>query len=165
MSYSKKSFSLLGVLISAQILIVAIVAIVGLMSSIVINSKTAGNRLIAVELAQEGIEAVRNTRDKNWMAGGSSAWRDGLADGSYQAKLNPLSLLASTEENKKIKYNSTFWYVPSEEGVIGADTIFERIVTLSSDGADKMIVECEVAWKERGKNYNVKLDDWLYNWR
>ena len=167
MKNSKKSFSLLGVLISAQILVVAIVAIIGLMSSIIIRSRTAGNKLIAIELAQEGIEIVRNIRDKNWLANGTAGWRIGLSDGTYQVKFNPPSLIALSPVNKKIKYSSSLWYVPNEAAVVGADTIFERIVTISSTAAetDKMVVECEVMWRDRGKNYSVKLEDWLYNWR
>lgn len=161
----KKSFSLLGVLISSEILTVAAVAIIGLMASSIIYAKTSGNKLVALGLAQEGIEITRNIRDRNWLAGGSLAWRDGLADGAYQAKLNPLGLIGLTAENKKMRYGTDFWYVPAEPSVLGADTIFERIITISTGTEGEIIAECETSWSERGKNFSIVLEDKLYNWR
>jgi Tfp pilus assembly protein PilV len=60
-------FTLLGVLFSAFLAILVIAAIASLFAQSYSSSRSSKNRFIAVGLAKEGIELVRNIRDGNWL--------------------------------------------------------------------------------------------------
>ncbi|EKE19313.1 MAG: hypothetical protein ACD_9C00051G0003 [uncultured bacterium] len=69
---SKNGFSLIEVLITLMILSVGISAITALMTGNIRTTVNAKNQIIASELAQEGIEMVRNIRESNIVAGRDS---------------------------------------------------------------------------------------------
>ncbi|MCK4520858.1 prepilin-type N-terminal cleavage/methylation domain-containing protein [Candidatus Parcubacteria bacterium] len=64
-----EGFSLLEVLVAITVLIVGLVGAIGLIVYNVSISRASPEKIIAVNLAQEGIEVVRNIRDSNWLAG------------------------------------------------------------------------------------------------
>lgn len=61
----KKGFSIGEVVISSFILVIGIVAALNLVSQSLAESMDSRNAIIAAELAQEGVELVRNIRDNN----------------------------------------------------------------------------------------------------
>ena len=63
----KKAFTLMEVIISVAVITTAIVASISLISSSVSAIRSNQNKIIAVHLAQEGIEIVKNIRDTNWV--------------------------------------------------------------------------------------------------
>lgn len=70
--YSKstlRGFSLGEVLLAAFVLTAGILAITALMASSLRNSYETRDAIIAVELAQEGVELIRNLRDNNLAMG------------------------------------------------------------------------------------------------
>jgi Tfp pilus assembly protein PilV len=82
----KKGFSIGEVIISAFVLSVGLVAVIGLIASSIRSSASTRDQIIATELAQEGIELVRNVRDNNQAkiiketAGGGSQSTDVFED-------------------------------------------------------------------------------------
>lgn len=62
---NKKGFSLVEVLFAILVLSVGIAAVAVLMTGNIKNSITAKNQIVASELAQEGLELVRNLKDNN----------------------------------------------------------------------------------------------------
>lgn len=60
-------FTLLGTLFSAFLAIIVIAAIASLSAQVYGSSRNSRDRFIAVGLAKEGIELVRNIRDGNWL--------------------------------------------------------------------------------------------------
>ena len=62
-------FSLMEVMLSVAILSMGIVASFSLISSSMAKFSSATNKIIASNLAQDGIERVRNVRDTNWLQG------------------------------------------------------------------------------------------------
>lgn len=86
-----KGYSLLEVIIAVFILTVALIAIISLTMSTRIISERSSEELVAINLAREGIEVVRQIRDNNWLAieqgqSSYSQWNDGLHDGmDYEA--------------------------------------------------------------------------------
>ena len=65
-------FALLETILAGAVLTLGVVAVMGLVSSNLKFSLDARNHDIAVLLAQEGVELVRNIRDNNWAAGHDS---------------------------------------------------------------------------------------------
>lgn len=64
-----RGFSMIEVIISIFLIIVGIIASVELISKSLKDSMDSRDQLIAVGLAQEGVELVRNVRDNNWLTG------------------------------------------------------------------------------------------------
>lgn len=65
--FSKRGETLLEVLISLTILVVGMMATLRLISASSVNNQLTKERVIATNLAREGLEAVRNIRDTNWL--------------------------------------------------------------------------------------------------
>lgn len=65
----KEGFTLPEVLVSVSVLVVVIFAITNLVVSIIRTNSENIHTLTAYGLAQEGLEAVRNIRDSNWLLG------------------------------------------------------------------------------------------------
>ncbi|MFA7209734.1 MAG: hypothetical protein WC120_05680 [Parcubacteria group bacterium] len=61
-----KGFSLIETLFSVLLITTGILTVMGLVGSGMAVSLDARNQLVAVELAQEGVELARNIRDNNW---------------------------------------------------------------------------------------------------
>ena len=71
-------FSLIEVLIGVMVLGVAIVAATSILVGLLSLNKTNAERMQAYYLAQEGLEAVRNIRDSDWLNGFDFNEQDGL---------------------------------------------------------------------------------------
>ncbi len=63
----KEGFSLIGVLGAAFIALLVITALLSMISQIFALGRVSKNKFVAVNLAKEGIELVRNMRDSNWL--------------------------------------------------------------------------------------------------
>lgn len=63
----ERGFSIMEVMVSAFVLFVGLTAVLTLMAANIKNSIGARDIIIASELAQEGIELVRNVRDNNFV--------------------------------------------------------------------------------------------------
>ena len=64
---NKKGETILETVIAVSILAIGVTLSSTLMASSLRNINTSKNRVIAVNIAREGIEAVRNIRDTNWL--------------------------------------------------------------------------------------------------
>lgn len=64
---NKKGETILETIIAVSILAIGVTLSSTLMASSLRNINTSKNRVIAVNIAREGIEAVRNIRDTNWL--------------------------------------------------------------------------------------------------
>jgi len=65
----KPAFSLIEVIVAFSVLVMVIIACTNLLVSIIRSNTANENRLVAYGLAQEGLEAIRNIRDSNWLLG------------------------------------------------------------------------------------------------
>ena len=67
-------------LIALFILVTALTATIVLMVTSINASRESRNKLIATNLSREGLEAVRNLRDSNWLDPAVVSWDDGLTN-------------------------------------------------------------------------------------
>jgi type II secretory pathway pseudopilin PulG len=84
------AFTLPEVIVAMSVLIMVVVASTNLLVSIIRNNSQNINSLVAFELAQQGIEGMRNVRDSNWLLGAdfkgtigtqkNSVWGSALPD-------------------------------------------------------------------------------------
>lgn len=89
-------------LVAISILVTGLVAVVSMTISNNTISQGVTNRLVAINLAREGVEAVRSIRDGNWLngrtnlSGQANAWDTGLTsagDFTAIAEVDPNTLL------------------------------------------------------------------------
>jgi len=66
---NKQGFTLVEVIVAFSVLIMVIVAATNLLVSVIRSNNENENTLVAYGLAQEGLEAVRNMRDSDWLLG------------------------------------------------------------------------------------------------
>lgn len=67
---TSRGFSIAEVMFAAFVLTIGLLAIVALIANSLQNALETRDTIIAVELAQEGVELVRNVRDNDFAAGG-----------------------------------------------------------------------------------------------
>lgn len=162
----KQGFTLIEVIIAVAVIITALVASISLISFTVSGTMSSKSKLIAANLAQEGLEITRNIRDNNWFAGktgpddGQPDWREGLGEGEHRVQYNTLDFLSPGSQVLKINSNGFYQYDT------GTDTSFSRKVTIQYvlGDDDQIIVTCEVNWLEKARNRSIQIETRLYNW-
>lgn len=155
------------VIIAIYIIITALTGIMALVGAINASASASSSKLIAANLAQEGIEVVKSIRDLNF---GINSWDDWYAS------------LAGAN-NYLVQYNDTAWRgwqdIPlkydSATGLYGYDagtnTAFgykrRIILTKNPSGADdnEIKVEAIVDWTEHNRSQTLTVEDRLWNWR
>lgn len=163
-NYNRPGFSLIEVL---AVLFIVSVSLIGLVSLIIqnIQAQTINkNNLIAYNLAQEGVELIRQVRDSNWRTG--AAYDTNLADGTYYMDYlmdTPMTVL--TDSGKIYLHNG--FYINLKGGESGAvPTIFTREIFLNKPvyEGDPLQVRVLVSWTDRNRPYRHELRTLLFDW-
>jgi len=170
--YIKKQYGFTVLEIIVVIFIVSL-SLVGILALATYNIKISNfnkNELIASQLAQEGLELVRNQRDKNWLDGndwklgaGAGSNSDIYQDGTYAIDYRNgiINVDSINSSGAVLKINSEGFY----EHVTGTNTVFSRVITITDNTEDHMEVESNVQWNDRGRIYNYTVNTVLYDWR
>lgn len=168
---ARKGFTLVEVLIAVSILIIGILSGFILVTKALYNVEAIKDRLTASFLAQEGIELVRQIRDSNFLRilndGESIDWRDGLEDGTYiieskvdsqeSIKLRPVA----EDEKHFLLYNDALRIYNYS---IGEPTTFDRKIKITTINDDEIRVESIMQWTTKRINFDLFVEDHLYNW-
>jgi len=167
----QKAFTLVEVLVAISVLIIGILSGLLLVTRALYNVAIVKDRLTASFLAQEGIELTRQIRDSNFLRilnGESIDWNYGLDNGSYIIKSN-------VEGGQSIQLAS---YNPSEvpnffydndlkiyNYTDGDQTNFKREIRITNiTDNDEIRVESIMKWKTKSIDFNLTVEDHLYNW-
>lgn len=183
-------FSLLEAMLSIFILLMGITAAMSLVSGGVRGLTLSKNRLIATNLAQEGLEIIHNVRDNNWLNSKNEPtpppWNDWTGSGSATGcpKVTPCTgyvywssndLIAQPEPSL-LKWNAITNHY-AYDGAVGV--AFSRIITIVDDpdgeGVPTVRVQATVGWGDAGsctiggvnssKQYCIQVEERLYKWR
>ncbi|MFA5318512.1 MAG: prepilin-type N-terminal cleavage/methylation domain-containing protein [Patescibacteria group bacterium] len=170
-AYNKQGFSMLEVIISLGIMTVGMMGIFSLIMQNHLVYNTNKNKFIAVELAQEGVELVRNYRDSNWLEG--EAWDNEVEnDGDYI--IDAYSILDDSVDDiadARLYLDEDRKYVHT---IVGNDpTPFYRLIQVTKEEPDAVVcpagsclkVRSWVEWNERGTNYDYYVDVLMYKWQ
>lgn len=155
-----KGFTLVETLIAIAILLVAVVGPISLIGDALHKLYYAKDQMIAINLAQEGIEVVRARRDSN-MLDGVVDWDSGVTAGSYLVDAS-LATITSTVGVQQPVYLSAGFY---KQGVVATATQFARLITITSVVAGRELkVVSTVTWKTGGNTGAVTASEYLFKW-
>ena len=178
--FFERGFSLLEALFALLIIVVGVSGSFALINQTLSFSSFSSNKLIAVYLAQEGLEVVRNIRDNNWIQ--KEEWSDSLSPaGDPKGQISYTSTRAN--ENYDDCYLSIdgdgFYYQPNKNKQTGLcegsnPTKFKRLIEISkaqggdfepmTDNSETRVVKATVEWQEKGRTHNLTVEETLWNW-
>lgn len=160
MRKNDSGFTLIESMIAVGLIVTGVVGVLTLVSRSIGFNGLAFNQLTAANLAQEGIEIVRNIRDTNWING--VAWDNGLADGDYQLDYSSGPPLATYDPGQTLLLDEDSGYF---NYAIGKTTVYQRKITINHISADQIQVKATVSWTGRGGgNFETIVEDRLFNW-
>ena len=166
------AFTLVEVLVAISILIIGILSGLVLVTRALYNVAVIKDRLTASFLAQEGIELTRQIRDSNFLRilnGESINWNNGLSTGSYYIKSNvegdgPI-LLVPVDDSSEVPnffYDKNLQIYNYTDGELTNFNREIRITNITSN--DEIRVESIMKWKTKSIDFNLTVEDHLYNW-
>ncbi|MBI3631498.1 MAG: prepilin-type N-terminal cleavage/methylation domain-containing protein [Candidatus Staskawiczbacteria bacterium] len=176
-----KGFTLIELVISIAILIVAVIGVYNSFSTVVILTSSVSSRFTAAYLAQEGVEITRNMRDNNWLQKEQGReWNYGLlncengceADYKTGTSVSANSGLIPLGDNYlKIKNDITdpakkVFYSYDSFGSFTA-TKFKRKITITPDPnplRPVLKVSVLVTWMEKEEPFSITVEEYLYDW-
>lgn len=159
---NNQAFTLIEVSVAIFLITIGVGGAITLVNQTIAFFQVTSSQLVATYLAQEGLEIVKNIRDTNLLkihkgAGGVN-WSDGLlgcalgCEGDY----NDSALASSTE--RYLKIDGGFYNYDS-----GQESGFKREIFIVPD-SDILEVLVKVSWQERGRSYQVSIQENLYKW-
>ena len=148
------------VIIAIFVIVTALVALMSLIGAAIASGNSASAKLVAANLAQEGVEIVKSVRELNYGVNGWDDWYANFTAGNYSIQYD------STDFGGL--WDSFLQYDPAS-GLYryggGSDSIFKRKIILTKDNNNEIGVISEVTWRERGVAKSIRVEDKLWNWR
>lgn len=168
-----KGFNVLEVILSITIIVVGILAITNLFFALSKSAAMNKNKIIAIYLAEENMEIVRQIRDTNWL--NSSNWDQGISAGdSVAAVLDSTDItkgfqLVNRNANSEIVYEDTVgggYFQNLPPGLLPPEwkpINFKRWLTVTKPDADTVEVVSHVYYngKELISTAAI-LKDWKF---
>ena len=178
---AEKGFSLVEILVAIGITSVGIISIVSLFNINLRDEIRSKDKLTAVYLAQEAIEAVRWQRDTNWK-NTAVDWDDklkdllpnhcgitGLVNSNVAQGWEIVKIIGSSDQyKKKVYYNENDNYYAQSNTDLSSvngwrDTGFKRWITINQDcGTDCLTVTAYVSHPNFSPDIQVSTR--IYNW-
>lgn len=163
---NNSGISLIEVIVVIMIITMGMVGVLSLVIQNIEAQYINKNVLMAVGLAQEGLELARNARDLNWLTPGN-AWNQGIVgDGAYTMDyggLASINMLVNSidDAGARLYVDSDGFYTHTATAL---PTNFYRLITVV-DNTDYLDVKCIIRWKDGAQNHNYTAETYLYNWR
>jgi Tfp pilus assembly protein PilV len=188
----EKGQTLLEMIIAAGIIIASVITIISLSIVTIRGGRASEYRVIAANLAREGIEYFRNIRDTNWLVEDNS-WDTDLDEGAYIIEFNGtdwkksvstdintcsgdqscnLKIVVAEVPNKGIYCHNTSSFCVTDASSL-RNTQFYRLITIedtlisvtSGTTYTTKNIRSQVRWTEKGKSHDVILGETLTPWR
>lgn len=161
-------FTIIELIIAIAVLSFGILGTYEAFYAIFSRNQNVSIRFSAVYLAQEGMEIIRNLRDKNFITGAD--WSAGLLDCETGCQADyKTGTAAQSAANQIQPYSDSNFLKISGDGFygydIGSDSIFKRKITINKiSGTEILKVSSRVMWDYRGEQFNFTVDGYIYNW-
>jgi len=158
---NNRGFTLVEVIVAVGMISLVLVGVISSISLSLSSVARAENNLIAANLAQEGLEIVRNIRDKDWHSG--AVFGSSLTNGDYLVEWSSQSLLPFSDVF--LKKDSAGLYSYSA----GQDAIFKRKIIIQNSAengpAVEKVAKVEVSWAEKSGPKIIQAELRLFNWQ
>ena len=102
-----KGQGLLEATIAIGVIMTGLIGAMTLTTSTVMSSEESEMRIVAANLAREGIEAARIIRDSAWLGGPLNTWRASLASATSPADVTAIVVLDPTNFNWSVDFTPT----------------------------------------------------------
>lgn len=168
-------------IVSISLILVGLLAVLGLVTSSIRETKNISLKETATYLAAEGIEVTKNLIDTD-VASQYRSWNNILT--STGRTTNSLSLqydsifdtnsniytdvifLGGVESSQKLTRNESTGFYHYDTSALDVQTLFSRTVYISRGATDdELIVRSVVKWTDQGIVQKVTLEDIFTNWR
>ncbi len=161
-----RGFTLIETLVAISVLVLVTTGPLVLVNKSLTLIKTTKQRVIALYLAQDAVEYIKNRRDENFLKGDS--WLSGMNacisnDGSRKCTVDTIGsrtpvFKICSGECENLKYDESKSLYNYDEG---EDTKFKRTTSLKNAGGEKALILVEVSW---GGRNSVKVKNTIFNW-
>ncbi len=173
----KSGFSLMEVL---GVLFIVMVGMVGVMSLVLQNIQVKDintNRIIAHQLAQEGVELIRKQRGSNWIACDSipspadDCWLSNIEPGdNYKIDFQDdyPEVVTDIDETKLYRITSGEFEDMYTHDITSQETPFYRLINVEYvdvADVDSVVLTVDIQWQERAEMYSYSVETLLYNWK
>ena len=156
-------------MVALTIIVVGILGIFTLTSRSLSLNRVDADRYVAVNLANEGIELVKNLLDDN-ITSDAQPWNylPGFnSDGNYEIDYNDpgLSSIGGVGSARYFYFSKdgSGYYRYPESGE-QANTSFQRVINITTNGrADHIKAVSTVYWVSRGSSYSFSVEDHFYD--
>lgn len=157
----KAGFMMVEMVLAIFILGTILISFVQIISKTYAAKNDKIDIVIATGLAQEGIEMVRNVRDRRWMSGVAAipgTWVS--SDKTIKYNVNaPLPNVTTCPSGRcPLRVDANGFYTTDA----GTATNFSRKVNVIINGTDELIVTSTVYWN--GVARGIQLSETLNNW-
>ena len=169
-------FGLIEVTVSIYIISMGLLGLMSLVSQNLKIQNINKNTIIASQLAQEGIELVRNVRDNNWRDENFSWEKDVFTNGSefsdyiidYRGRDSidkDISGIADEKARLRIHNSGTYEGFYTHSTTDTTNTPFFRIIEVDQNDDHTLTVRCVIYWQERDRDHDYLVETKLYNWK
>ncbi len=152
----KNGFTIIEIMVAITVMAIGVVGVYAIVPRIILVDKINTNRFIASQLAREGVEIVRNTRDYDYLGG--FGWADNLNGCQSGCEIDYNDSNFSLYRGRKLRIDSNGFY----NYETGKETDFKRKIKITPD-SNKINIVVEVSWP--GKYSPFTLEENLYDWR
>lgn len=164
-TYNKSAFSLIEMMTVILVVSIGLVGTTQLIAQSLDAQMINRGGIVAYQLAQEGLEIVRQKRDTNWFQSVGD-WRTDLADGIYCTDYrSPLELkLVSGLADCPLHLDTENWYYVPEMSSASNYSGYRRIIEISTNDENSLVARAVVTWNNRGRIITYEAESLLYNW-
>lgn len=187
--------TLVELLMALSVIIIGLTASAGVVFSNIRVQEISADRIVATNLAREGVEYTKSIRDSNWLANvafdtnlhsgtdytGVPVWVDAQFVG-FDFTATDMDDVDWTTVKLSTNASTTGALYAQGPSYSGTDTLFQRLVTLQPICSDASVmsegfscisplttvgvrVTSRVSWSKRGVMRTSTIVDELYDWR
>jgi len=170
---NNKGFGLLEAVLAIAVLVIVVASTVTLSRMSIKSSAISLDRVQAYYLAQEGIEAVRQIRDTNWLSSAGNPWLNDVCVDCYclagpeYTSGNYWQLSTDLEKYKNVvlsnkTFTRTISILSPESGV---DTSLKGFGIQNTNNNKLKKVEVKVTWKAYNQDWSTVVVTYLSDWK
>lgn len=155
---TQRGFTLIETMVAISILFIAVTGPIALMGKSTLRTYYARDEMIAINLAQEGIEAVRQKRDSNMLGG--ATWDTGITGGTGTSYVfNARTITLTIPGDIKVYQDTDGYY---GQGAGGTTTPFKRMINIYDVSVtEKKVVS--MVWQTMGTTETLhQVTDYIF---